>query len=124
MKLDFKILRKFRKLDFKILRVDEEKGYCALTYKKEKYFLEFKEGNRFLVRTEDGKERFDSHIAVPSKDYMSYHEYFHSQEFKEKFISDMLKDALSPTEFRAVQGYDDGYMLTYGEYRIIEYGVQ
>lgn len=109
------------KLEFKILRINEEKGCCALIYKKEKYFLESMKpetDNEFLVWTENGK-RLCPFTAYPSKDYISYYEYFHSQEFKEEFISYMLDDVCG-TEVCSVRGCDGEYILIADEYCIKE----
>lgn len=103
------------KLDFKILRVDEENACCALTYKKERYFLEPREQSEddlFIIRKENGRKLIRCLAPYPSKDYMSYYEYFHSQEFKEEFILNMLEDALFGAQISSVRDYDDEYVVS------------
>lgn len=106
--------------DFEVLFVDEEKGVCELIYKKENYIIEKGIGlNEIHIQTEDGRKEKPKHV-IPSTNYMSYDEYFHSEEFKEWFISDRLYSILADVDFIFTYGYENGFMMHYDKYKIIK----
>ena len=107
-------------LDFEILFVDEVNGFCELIYKGKKYLIETMIGlNEIRIRAEGKIEEKPKHV-MPSRDYMSYDEYFHSKEFKEVFISDRLHSILACAGFIYTHGYESGFMIHYDEYKIFK----
>lgn len=107
-------------LDFEVLFVDEEEGFCELTYKGEKYLIEKKIGLNEICIKAGNREREKSKYVMPSRDYMSYDEYFNSQEFREGFVSDRLHSILAGAGFIYTHGYEEGFMIHYNEYKIFK----